>query len=215
MDLQNVLKNGANALGIELGDAQIELFWKYKDFLKEYNEKVNLTAIRDDEGIVVKHFLDCLTLVPHIAGGRVIDIGTGPGFPGLVLKIAIPGLDLTLLDARAKKVKFLKEASALLELENVKCLHGRAEDVQKKVAAFDYAVSRAVGQLETLAGWCLPFVKNGGRLIVMKGPNYAEELEKGAAAIKKLGGEIKEVVTLTLPGTDMLRNLVIIEKKGR
>jgi len=213
MNLQETLQTGAKALGVELDSTALDKFWAYKDFLKEYNQKVNLTAITDDEGIVVKHFLDCLTVVPHIKSGRVIDIGTGPGFPGLVLKIARPDLNLTLLDARAKKVKFLEEAAELLKLEGVKCLHGRAEDVQKKVAAFDYATSRAVGQLETLAGWCLPFVKKGGKFIVMKGPNYTEELKSGTKAIKSLGGKITEVVSLTLPNTDISRNIIIIDKK--
>jgi len=212
MDLRDILKNGAKELGAELDDRAIDKLWAFKDFLKEYNEKVNLTAITDDEGIVVKHFLDCLTVVPHISGGRAIDIGTGPGFPGIVLKIVRPDLHLTLLDARAKKVKFLQEAVDLLELENINCIHGRAEDVQKKLAGFDCALSRAVGQLESLAGWCLPFVKKGGKFIVMKGPNYAEELDAGEKAIKKLGGKISKIVTLTLPNTDMQRNLIIITK---
>ena len=213
MDLRELLASGASELGLSLDDAMFDKLWRYKDFLKEYNEKVNLTAITDDEGIVVKHFLDCMTVLPHIAGGRVIDIGTGPGFPGLVLAIVRPELKLTLLDARAKKVKFLEEAAALLGLENVTCIHGRAEDVQKKIAAFDYAVSRAVGRLEALAGWCLPFVKRGGKFIAMKGPNYAEELKAGKSALKKLGGAIDEVISLTLPNTDMERKLIIISRK--
>ena len=212
MDLRDVLKKGASELGVELNAVAVDKLWIFKDFLKEYNEKVNLTAITDDESIVIKHFLDCLTVLPYISGGRVIDIGTGPGFPGLVLKIVRPELHLTLLDARAKKVKFLEEAVALLALENIGCLHGRAEDVQKKLAGFDYALSRAVGRLETLAGWCLPFVKKGGKFIVMKGPNYEEELKAGEKAIKKLGGKIEEVVSLNLPNTDITRNLVIIKK---
>ncbi|MCL2168626.1 MAG: 16S rRNA (guanine(527)-N(7))-methyltransferase RsmG [Defluviitaleaceae bacterium] len=212
MDLKNLLKNGADMLGVALDDAQIETYWAYKDFLKQYNEKVNLTAITDDEGIVIKHFLDCLTVVPHIGGGRVIDVGTGAGLPGLVVKIARPDIDLTLLDARAKKVKFLEEAALLLNLENVKCIHGRAEDVQKKVAAFDYATTRAVGQMDALLGWCLPFVKSGGTLIAMKGPNYKDEMEAGMAKMGKLRGKLASVETLTLPNTDITRNLIIIHK---
>jgi len=212
MNLQDTLKSGANELGVMLDNSMIDALWAYKNFLQEYNQKVNLTAITDDEGIVVKHFLDCLTVVPHVPHGRVIDIGTGAGLPGLVLKIVRPDLNITLLDARAKKVKFLQEAINLLKLENITAIHGRAEDVQKKIAAFDCAISRAVGQLETLAGWCLPFVKHGGKFIAMKGPNYAEELSAGRPAIKNLGGKIAEVITLTLPNTDMERNLIIISK---
>ena len=212
MDLKDKLKNDALKLGVVLDDDAINKLWTFKNFLQEYNQNVNLTAITDDEGIVVKHFLDCLTCLPHVTGGRVIDVGTGPGLPGIVLKIARPELKMTLLDARAKKVKFLQEAVALLGLEDVACVHGRAEDVQKKIAAFDFVTSRAVGSLETVASWCLPFLKKDGKFILMKGPNFEAELEKGAPALKKLGGKIDEVISLTLPNTDISRNLVIITK---
>jgi 16S rRNA (guanine527-N7)-methyltransferase len=215
MDLKAVLCDGAMEFGLRLDDKNIDMLWAYKDFLKEYNKKVNLTAIKDDEGIVVKHFLDCLSVLPHIKGGRVIDIGTGPGFPGMVLKIVRPDLEMVLLDARAKKVKFLNEAVALLGLCGIDCVHGRAEEISglKGFAnSFDYAASRAVASLETLAGWCLPFVKPGGSFIAMKGPNYKDELKTAQGVIERLGCEISEIITLTLPKTDMVRNLIIAAK---
>ncbi|MCL2855336.1 MAG: 16S rRNA (guanine(527)-N(7))-methyltransferase RsmG [Defluviitaleaceae bacterium] len=215
MDLKIFLQNEGQKLGTVLDEHALVQLWAYKAFLKEYNQKVNLTAITDDEGIVTKHFLDCLTILPHIKqGAKVIDIGTGPGFPGLVAKIVRPDISLTLLDARGKKVKFLEEVAKLLDLDGVTCIHDRAEDRLKAAGyakSFDLAVSRAVAAMDKLAGWCLPFVKNGGSFIAMKGPNFQEELDAGAKAIAKLGGKISQISEITLPG-DITRNLIIITK---
>jgi len=214
---KELLKHGAAEIGVNLDDQAIANLWKYKDFMLEYNQKVNLTAITDECEIVTKHFLDCITLVPHITqNARVIDIGTGAGLPGVVLKIARPDLDITLLDARAKKLKFLDEAIGLLGLKNIRTIHGRAEDIQKQTgfgSGFDYAVSRAVGAMEVLSGWCLPFVKKGGKFIAMKGPNYKDELDKAKPIIKRLSGEIGKVLELTLPSEEITRNLIFINKK--
>lgn len=216
MNLAEYIRQEAENLGITLEEQAITQLWAYKDFLKEYNEKVNLTAITDDEGIVTKHFLDCLTILPYIKQkARVIDVGTGPGFPGLVMKIARPDLELVLLDARGKKVKFLEETAKLLELHGVTCIHDRAEDRLKAsgyAQGFDYAVSRAVAAMDKLAGWCLPFVKSGGQFIAMKGPNYQEELDTGVKSIARLGGRVSQIVELTLP-SNLTRNLIIIDKK--
>ena len=216
MQLKLFLKEEAAKLEVKLDNEAIDQLWAYKDFLKEYNEKVNLTAITDDEGIVTKHFLDCLTILPNIGqNSRVIDIGTGPGFPGLVAKIIRPDLDLTLLDARGKKVKFLEETAKLLDLQGVTCIHDRAEDrlkIQGYAKGFDYAVSRAVASMDKLAGWSLPFVKSGGQFIAMKGPNFQEELEAGGKQIAKLGGKVSKIIELTLP-SDLTRNLIIINRK--
>ncbi|MCL2235650.1 MAG: 16S rRNA (guanine(527)-N(7))-methyltransferase RsmG [Defluviitaleaceae bacterium] len=216
MQLKLFLEEEAAELGVRLDNQAIDQLWAYKDFLKEYNEKVNLTAITDDEGIVTKHFLDCLTILPYLGqNSRVVDVGTGPGFPGLVAKIARPDLDLTLIDARGKKVKFLEEAAQLLGLEGVSCIHDRAEDrlkVPGYAKGFDYAVSRAVAAMDKLAGWCLPFVKPGGQFIAMKGPNFQEELDAGARQIAKLGGKVDKIVELNLP-SDLTRNLIIISRR--
>ena len=216
MNLSEYIKQEAQKLGIILEEQTVTKLWAYKDFLKDYNKKVNLTAITDDTDIVTKHFLDCLTVLPHIKqGSRVIDVGTGPGFPGLVIKIARPDLELVLLDARNKKVKFLEEASKLLDLDGVTCIHDRAEDRQKApgyAQSFDYAISRAVAPVDKLSAWCLPFVKPRGQFIAMKGPNYQEELDAGLKSITKFGGKVNQIVELTLPG-DLSRNLIIINKK--
>lgn len=216
MELKEMLRIRAGEIGTQLDDAALSALWTFKDFLKEYNQKVNLTAITDDEEIVTKHFLDCLTILPYIEkDAKVIDVGTGPGFPGLVLKIARPDLHLTLLDARNKKVKFLQEAAELLGLDGLDCIHGRAEDLHKQngyFEGFDCAVSRAVGAMEILSGWCLPFVKKGGRFIAMKGPNYEDELGAAQEVLKKLKAEVKEIAQLTLPNTDINRSIIIIQK---
>jgi len=192
------------------------LLFAYKDIMLEYNEKVNLTAITDEKDFVVKHLLDCITLLPHIPqNARVIDIGTGGGLPGMVLKIVQPNLDMTLLDARSKKLKFIDEVIARLKLENTRTIHGRAEDIcrQKGLGAtFDVAVSRAVASMNTLCGWCLPFVKRGGKFIAMKGPSFKDEIDAAKPIIKKHGGKIENIIELTLPGEDISRSIIIVSK---
>jgi 16S rRNA (guanine527-N7)-methyltransferase len=215
IDLKGLLKESALEPGIILPEEVLGKLWAFKDFLQEYNKKVNLTALTEDEDIVIKHFLDCLTVVPYINVGSVIDVGTGPGFPGIILKIVRKDLDLTLLDARNKKIKFLEEASSLLGLKNTTCIHARAEDLQKNKThheSFDYATSRAVGSMDNLAKWCLPFIKKSGRFIAMKGPNFGQELTTAQKTITKLNAKITNTIELTLPNTDITRNLIIIEK---
>ena len=210
MELKEFLKKES---AMELSDSVIEQLWAYKNFLQEYNEKVNLTAITDDAGIVTKHFLDCLTIAPYIAeNAKIIDVGTGAGLPGIVLKIARPDLDVTLLDARGKKVKFLAEAVELLDLKGVTCVHARAEDeFVKNFEVYDYVVSRAVAAMEQLSLWCLPFVKAYGKFIAMKGPNYEDELADAQAVIKTLGGKVVDIKEIALPD-DITRNVIIIDK---
>jgi len=218
-ELKRKLIEGAKQLQVALDEVAVDRLFAYKDFLKEYNEKVNLTSIVDDEGIIVKHFLDSLTILPEMSiseGTRVIDIGTGAGFPGLVLKIAREKLGLVLVDSTMKKVRFLEEAVERLGLEGVQCIHARAEELIRQRAdfkgSFDYAVSRAVSQLPKLAGYCLPYVRTGGEFIAMKGWNYSEELEESRKAIKKLGGEIASVKEITLPESDIVHSLIRIRK---
>lgn len=218
MELNKLLKQGSVGLGVSLDDQAIDNLLAYKDFMMEYNQKVNLTAITVDEEFVVKHLLDCITIVPlisHVA--RVIDVGTGAGLPGIVLKIVRPDLNMTLLDARAKKLKFLDEAIDRLGLENARTIHGRAEDICKQKgfgASFDFVVSRAVASMDTLCGWCLPFVKRGGKFIAMKGPNYKDELDSAAPVVKKMNGKIENITELMLPNTDIARSIIIISKKS-
>ena len=218
-DLKEMLLVGAAELGVALDDVAIDRLFVYKDFLQEYNKKVNLTSITEDEEVIVKHFLDSLAVLPEIKtdeGTKVIDIGTGAGFPGLALKIAQESLDLVLMDSTNKKVKFLEEAVQRIGLNKVVCIHARAEELLRQKMeyqkSFDYAVSRAVARLSKLAGYCLPYVKIGGEFIAMKGRNYSEELDEARDIIKKLGGEVVEVKEIALPG-DIIHSLIKIKKK--
>ncbi len=205
-------------MGIELSDIQIDQFIKYKDILLEWNEKMNLTAITEENEVMVKHFLDSLSCLQtnYIKdGGRMIDVGTGAGFPGIPLKIARPNIDLTLLDSLNKRIGFLKEVCDQLNLDNVDLVHGRAEDLgQNKIyrEKYDYVVSRAVAALNVLVEYCMPFVKVGGYFICQKGPNLKEEIGDAKKAINLLGGEIVDQIKIDLPFSDRDPNILIVKK---
>ena len=191
-------------------------FNNYMELLLERNEKINLTAITEKEDIVLKHFKDSLTIEEFIPeNAKVIDVGTGAGFPGIPLKIVRKDISLTLLDSLNKRIKFLDEVVNNLELENVETIHSRAEDAgmnKKYREQYDIATSRAVANLSTLLEYLMPFVKVGGSVICMKGPNIEEELNKAKHAISELGGEIQEIKNFKLEGTDNERNIIIIKK---
>ena len=215
--MRELLVNGAADLGVCLNDAAVDRLFAYKEFLKEYNKKVNLTSIVDDEEIVVKHFLDSLTLVSELASGgrKVIDIGSGAGFPGVVLKIVMEDLDLVLMDSLNKRIRFLNELVGMLGLGGVRCVHGRAEELARRPEyreGFDFAVARAVANLTKLSGYCLPYVRVGGMFIAMKGRNYHEDVSEADGAIKSLGGKILEVKEIGLPGSDIVHSIIKIEK---
>ena len=191
-------------------------FNNYMELLLEWNEKINLTAITEKEDIILKHFKDSLTIEEFIPeNAKVIDVGTGAGFPGIPLKIVRKDISLTLLDSLNKRIKFLDEVVNNLELENVETIHSRAEDAgmnKKYREQYDIATSRAVANLSTLLEYLMPFVKVGGSVICMKGPNIEEELNKAKHAISELGGEIQEIKNFKLEGTDNERNIIIIKK---
>lgn len=214
--MKNLLKDGAEKLGTPLTDTQLDQFLKYAELLVEWNNNINLTAITDDEGIVTKHFLDSLT--PLLTGeikDSVIDVGTGAGFPGFPVKIANPDVKLTLLDSLNKRIKFLQTVADELGLDNVECIHSRAEDGgrnKKLREKFDVCVSRAVANLAVLAELCLPFVKVGGVFMALKGPLADEEIETGKKAIHTLGGEITGVVDFDIPFTDLNHKIIMIKK---
>ncbi len=200
-----------------LTDKQAEQFIKYKELLVEWNKKINLTAITEEDEIARKHFADSLTPLRFVSlkNKSVIDVGTGAGFPGLPLKIAEPTVTLTLLDSLNKRISFLNNLCASLDLKNVVCIHGRAEDMAKTDMreAYDFAVSRAVASLHILAEFCLPFVKTGGTFIALKGPDPQNEIASALSAIKKLGGALEKTETVSQYG--YTHTLVFIKKISR
>lgn len=206
-------------LGIDLSEQQIVQFQKYYELLVSWNEKMNLTAITKKEEVYKKHFVDSVSLIRALDLNqdiKVIDIGTGAGFPGLALKIAFPKLNMTLLDSLQKRITFLNTVIEELGLQGVQTIHGRAEDYAKPTLLrekYDLCVSRAVANLSTLSEYCLPFVRVGGKFIPYKSEKITEEIEAAKHAIFLLGGEIVEQVEFELPDSDIYRNLVVIEKK--
>ncbi len=198
---------------------QLDQFTRFKDLLLVTNEKMNLTAITEENEIAIKHFLDSLTpLTEHellLKEGRMIDVGTGAGFPGIPLKIVAPHLEITLLDSLNKRVGFLKQVISELGLEKIYTIHGRAEDLGRDPdyrEQFDYAVSRAVAKLPVLLEYTLPFVKPGGYLICQKGPGVKDELNEGKKALMLLGGEIERIIEVDLPFVERGHHLILIKK---
>ncbi len=202
--------------GIAYDDTVLSRLEKYADMLREWNEKINLTAITDPEGIVVKHFLDCALLLKQVnipQNGSVIDVGTGAGFPGMVLKIFRPDIELTLLDGLNKRLVFLNEVLSSLDL-SARTVHMRAEEAGKAAAhreKYDLVTARAVAQLRTLYEYCLPLCKVGGIFCSMKGPSAADELSEAKKAASVLGGDKGKIITETLTGEET-RTFVITKK---
>ena len=211
---KNRLEAKCAALGIALTGPMLDTLDQYAEILVEYNQKVNLTAITDPEGIEDKHFADSLLLanLPETAG-KLVDVGTGAGFPGVVAKIFKPELQLTLMEPTGKRVEFLKYVCAQLGLSGVEFAKERAEEAARKVwrEQFDVATARGVAALPMLSEYCLPLVKVGGVFLAMKGPGAAEELAESGAALKKLGGKGSGVAEFHLPGGDA-RNIIRIKK---
>ena len=200
---------------LPLDERALGRFRRYYELLTEWNKVMNLTAISGEEDTARLHFLDCAALagLTELKGRRVIDVGTGAGFPGLVLKILCPETELVLLDSLEKRVRFLKTVCAELGFDDVLCLHGRAEEAPPQLReSFDLACSRAVARLNLLAELCLPFVKTGGLFAAMKGPDAAEELREAEKGLRLLGGEIERVAEYPVPGTELRHNAVLIRK---
>lgn len=203
-------------INIQLPESKIRDFYKYMEMLIEWNKKMNLTAIVEDDDVIDKHFIDSLTISQYIEDNEsVIDVGTGAGFPGIPLKIARDSLKIDLLDSLNKRVNFLNEVINKLKLKKITAIHSRAEDEasrKEKRESYDIAVSRAVANLPILLEYLLPFVKLGGKCICMKGINANEEVSNSAKALKELGGEIEDIKKLQLPNTDATRNIIIVRK---
>lgn len=212
-------RQGIKRLNIDLTEKQIAQFLDYYEFLTEKNKVMNLTAITDFDEVTEKHFLDSLSICQVYRLNRnirVIDMGTGAGFPGIPLKIAFPEIDILLVDSLNKRIKFLQEAVELLSLEHVEVLHARAEDLARNNQyreQFDLCVSRAVANLSTLCEYCIPFVKEGGMFISYKSGDIEEELEASKKAVFLLGGNIGQVYKFHLG--EQKRSFVIIEKQKK
>lgn len=216
----DILKSGFNSFGIDISDKQYEQFIKYYELLVEWNSFMNLTAITEFDEVCVKHFIDSVSLckaLPDISNVeyKIVDIGTGAGFPSIPLKIAFPNLHITMLDSLGKRVKFLNEVISQLGLKDIEAIHGRAEDFAKPAALrekYDLCVSRAVANLSTLSEYCIPYVKIDGLFISYKSEKITDEMKNAENAIKILGGVVSDQVEFTLPESDIYRNLFCIKK---
>ena len=213
--LEEILASGFEALELNVDPQAIARYRLYYDYLDEQNRVMNLTAISGEEDSARLHFLDCAALLKQadFPGRRVIDVGSGAGFPGLALKVACPSIELTLLDSLDKRVRFLQTLCEKLGFPDVQCLHARAEEAPAALRqSCDIAVSRAVARLNLLCELCLPFVKVGGLFLAMKGPGAEEELREAERAIAALGGKAEGLRVYTLPGTERKHNVIVIRK---
>jgi 16S rRNA (guanine527-N7)-methyltransferase len=209
---EEVLTAGARELGVLLTPVQVGLFLEYLNNLKFWNKKINLTGTKDDKDIIINHFLDSMTILPFISeGSKLLDIGSGAGFPGIPLKIMMPTLIITLLDSASKKVFFMREAIRKLSLNGIEAVCGRAEDIDNGIprSHFQFVVSRAVGKIEDLAKLSIPYLGENGKIILMRGPSGLSEWEqlthKSALSLR-----LSESKSLSLPFTGHRRVVLVI-----
>ena len=200
----------------EIDDNKIQKFYDYMNLLVEWNKKINLTAITEEKDIILKHFVDSLTVLKYIKENKsIVDVGTGAGFPGIPLAIMNDSLKITLVDSLNKRINFLNEVCSKIKLKNTKAIHSRAEEFGQDNnyrESYDIAISRAVSNLTVLAEYLLPLVKVGGKIICMKGPDIEEELKQAKSAIDILGGKFERCDNFCLPKSDISRNNIIINK---
>ena len=217
--MEQIISDGLEALGLTYSipsDAPARLA-RYGQMLLEKNQVMNLTAIREPEAVARMHFLDCAALLRFCDFERktLIDVGTGAGFPGMVLKMLVPSLDVTLLDSLNKRLDWLEETCGALELDGIRTVHARAEEQALEKGfrdSFDFAAARAVAGLRVLCELCLPYVKVGGRFLAMKSAGSGEELAGAEHAVKLLGGRVAAAEDYAIPGTEVVHRLVVIEK---
>lgn len=212
------IKEVFDKMHIELPDGALELLNRYYEMLVDTNKVMNLTTITEYSEVVIKHFADSAAIgcITDMNGNiDVIDVGTGAGFPGIVLKIVYPQLSVVLLDSLNKRVNFLKNVITELRLTDISAIHGRAEDIARNKdyrEKFDLCVSRAVANMSSLSEYCLPFVKVGGRFIPYKADGCDEEVKTASKAVNILGGKIRKIESYVIPDTDICRKFVVIDK---
>ena len=213
--MESLIAQGLTELGLDAGKAP--LLARYGQMLIEKNQVMNLTAITEPDQVAQLHMLDCAAVLgcADLKGATLIDVGTGAGFPGMVLKIMEPTLELTLLDSLEKRLNWLQEVCTALGLEGVRFVHARAEEAGHDPAfreQFDFATARAVASMNTLCEICLPYVKQGGRFLAMKSVESGEEVEAAGSAVSKLGGRLEKRFDYTIPGTDVCHRVVPVSK---
>lgn len=215
-DFKELMCSYGKKIGIEFNDKQLNQFYEYMNLLLEWNEKINLTAIVEPEEVILKHFIDSLTISKYIENDKTIaDVGTGAGFPGIPLKIYRSDLNVTLVDSLNKRINFLNEVIVKLDLKDISTVHSRIEDFgkdKKYRESFDYVTARAVANLTTLSEYLIPISKVNGKCICMKGSEIEEEVDNSKTAINILGGKIDRVDIFELPNSDISRNIIIVKK---
>lgn len=218
MEHFDIMNIACEKVKVEFNETKYNKFIKYKEMIKEWNEKINLTAITEDNDIIKKHFIDCIEAFKfqYLKEAKtLIDVGTGGGFPGIPIKILNDNINIVLLDSLNKRINFLNEVISELELKDIKTIHGRAEDFAKDKdyrESFDIATSRAVANMTVLSEFCIPYVKVGGYFLALKGPAIEDELKEAKNAIGTLGGKIQEIIEVEIENSDIKHNLVIIKK---
>ena len=216
IEFKKIMNEYASEIDIAFNDKQIEQFYKYMNLLLEWNEKINLTAITEKKDVILKHFIDSLTISKYIEeNSTLVDIGTGAGFPGIPIKIYRPDVKVTLVDSLNKRINFLNEIISELELKDINTIHSRVEEFGKNKRyreQFDIVTARAVANLIVLSEYLLPLTKIDGKCICMKGSEIQEEFNDSKNAIRILGGQIENIYKFNLPKSDILRNIVIIKK---
>lgn len=210
------LERKAKQLDVPLEKKQLDQFFQYKEMILDWNQKINLTAIKEEKEMIDKHFIDSISIVSKIEGKEtILDVGTGAGFPGIPIKIAKEEVEITLLDSLRKRIVFLEEVIKQLQLKKIETIHGRAEEIGQDISyreKYDVVLSRAVATSNVLLEYMLPFVKIGGKCICMKGPNLQEEIKDIGNALLILGGEVEEIQEIVLPETEMKRTIMVIKK---